>query len=123
MKRWLIVWFVLVLVACNGIGGEDELASLPTEAAVVVEPTAILSAPAGATATQLPPPVEINLTETATPIVVASEVPAGAITASPTATAIPPTEVPMINGQNSDGTFFRGLSNDPIAMTDYSDFL
>lgn len=120
MKRWLILLIVFLLVACNGNGGQEEQASLPTEAVAVAQPTIANPEPAAPTATQLPAPAGITPPATTS---AATEAPAGDPTNAPTESAMPPTEAPIINGQNPDGTFFRGWSTASVTITDYSDFL
>lgn len=119
---------LLLLAAC---GGEPALtepaatAASPAEPATAGRPTPT-NEPAGATEdlAALPP----TLTPASTTAPTAASVtapPAGdASTATiPTEEPTPPPTEIMIDGQNPDGSFYRGLATAPITMLDYSDFL
>ncbi len=80
----------------------------PTNEPLAEQPAATQET-AGSTDVATIPPTEVLGTEA--PIIVS--------TASPTAT----TAARQFNGQNPDGTFFRGAADAPVTMIDYSDFL
>ena len=111
--------FALLLAACQGgaePAGPDQTAA----------PTKILTTDtqAVATPTEAPLPTEPLLATrppTAVPLTAATDVTATteAQDNDPTAT---PTQSVQVNGRHPDGTYFRGRSDAPIVMIDYSDF-
>ena len=114
MKKSLVVFLLLFLVACGGNGTVPPTVAptaemLPDAAASRPTPTAI---PVTSTT---PPPAIATVADTSTdvPATVTPEVAPD----QPTATTIP------INGKNEDGTFFRGRADAPVTFIDYSDFL
>ena len=132
MKKIIILFLVLLLLtACGGETAEPEPTSpaeegAATELEVRPSPTNAPAGVNGAEETTALPPTLTAVPTTAPPD--ASPTAAAPAEEAPTATAAleepaPPPAETVMDGQNPDGTFYRGLASAPITMMDYSDFL
>lgn len=88
--------------------GDTAGRATPTNEPLAEQPTTTQET-AGSTDVATMPPTEVAETEA----------PAVVSTAAPTETAV----ATQFNGQNPDGTFFRGAVDALVTMIDYSDFL
>lgn len=124
MKKLIVLMLLLlILSACSNNPAEPEAES-PADEGVALAPTlnsSELQATIPPTLTAVPTTAPTVEMEEDTPV----PSPAGdfAATTPPPTDSPPPTAEMVMDGQNPDGSFFRGLATAPITMFDYSDFL
>lgn len=142
MKRTVFIAILLLLVAC----GSNRDTVVVDESAPAAEevsqgrptPTTVPDTDAAVEEVAPEPTAESMATDVpptdAPTVVPPTDVPTEEPTAPPVAT---PTDEPVaepppivdppagtiVNGQNEDGTFYRGWDTAPVTMIDYSDFL
>lgn len=126
MKRIVFLLLLILLTACGNdpttTGPEPAVeeivetnpTDLPTSTVVPTESTI------GEPAATIPPTLTAVPTTMPTVESVANENPTAA---APSVEPSPPPSDITMDGQNPDGSFFRGLAAAPITMIDYSDFL
>ena len=111
---------VLLLVGCQS--GEPVVDDEAADQVVAVATDAPTAPPTETpfSPTDTPEPTETMAVATEEPVD-SSPAPTETATSVPTDTPEPVAEV-QINGRNPDGTFFRGRSDAPVTIIDYSDF-